>query len=73
MNKTSQDTTHSNLLLVLSSATAEYEYPAKDKNTTRKSCVFISNDFLFSYEITTSSLERECSWEKSESIMMKRY
>ena len=50
MNKTSQDTTHSNLLLALSSATAEYEYPAKDKNTTRKSCVFISNDFLFSYE-----------------------
>ena len=47
MNKTSQDTTHPNLLLALSSAIAEYEYPAKDKNTTRKSCVFIA-DMIFS-------------------------
>ena len=59
MNKTSQDTTHPNLLLVLSSATAEYEYPAKDKNTTRKSCVFIA-DMIFILvlgEITTSIME----------------
>ena len=47
MNKTSQDTAYPNLLLALSSATAEYEYPAKDKNTTRKSCAFIAEDFFW--------------------------